>query len=79
MIQIKEFLDYREGMEIKVNEWLKEREGKIKIVDIKYSTTALPPDIEYGWYTELSNSCLIIYKTIANKEATKDTDQSSPR
>lgn len=71
MIQIKEFLDCRESMETEVNYWLKEMEGKIEIVDIKYQTTVLPPDVEYGWHTELSNSCLIIYKE--KIKATKDT------
>jgi hypothetical protein len=52
VIQVKEIINYQEGQEAEINKWLKEIDGKIEIVDIKYSVAALPPDIEYGWHTQ---------------------------
>ena len=63
MIQVKEFLNYQEGQENEVNKWLQEMGDSIKIIDIKYSIAALPPDTEYGWHTQETNGTLIIYKT----------------
>jgi hypothetical protein len=37
MIQVKEFLNYQEGQDTRINEWLKEQGENIEIIDIKYS------------------------------------------
>lgn len=53
MIQIKEFLDHREdGIENDVNTWIEE--NNVDVVDIKFSTSIWPVDVEYGWHPEHS-------------------------
>lgn len=34
----------------------------IEILDVKYSTSGLAPDIEYGWHTANMHNALISYK-----------------
>lgn len=72
MIQVKEILNYQEGQENKINEWLQEKGDSIEIVDIKYSVGTFQESLAYGSAQEFSGT-LIIYKTIENKEATKGT------
>lgn len=48
------------AFEDKLNEFAS-KEG-IKILDIKYSTSGLAPDEEYGWHTENMHNALISYR-----------------
>lgn len=67
MIQIKEFLDHREdGIENDVNTWIEE--NNVDVVDIKFSTSIWPVDVEYGWHPEHSVSCIVIYKVLEDKK-----------
>lgn len=56
MVQVKEFLNYQDRQEARVNDWLKEKGDSIEVIDIKYSVgTFNAPDQEYS-------GVLIIYK-----------------
>lgn len=57
MIQVKEFLNYQEDQETRINEFLKEKGDSIEIIDIKYSvgTFNVEPVKEYS-------GVLIVYK-----------------
>lgn len=56
MIQVKEFLNYQEGQDVKINSWLKEQGESIEVLDIKYSVGSFQADIQ-----EFSG-VLVIYK-----------------
>ena len=71
MIQVKEFLNYQEGQEISINEWLQEMNNKIEIIDIKYSIGTF--QAIGGYDCSECSGALIIFRIIENKEATKDT------
>ncbi|MBW6409022.1 sporulation protein Cse60 [Clostridium weizhouense] len=78
MIQVKKFNDMQESKDYgEMNKWLKEMDEKIEIIDIKYGVSCYPPDTEYGWHTQYVSGALVIYKTINNKEATKDPTKVS--
>lgn len=61
MIQVKEFLNYQEGQDTKINEWLKEQVNDIEIKDIKYSVGTFPSDEKAGWIAQEFSGVLIIY------------------
>jgi len=61
MLQVKEFLNYREAQDDMINKWFKEMDGKISDVTIKYSVCYFTDD--NGRAQEFSG-VLIIYKTI---------------
>lgn len=63
MIQVKEFLNYQEGQDTEINEWLKEQGENIEIVDIKYSVGVFNTDEKSGWNAQEFSGVLIIYKT----------------
>lgn len=56
MIQVKEFINYQEGQEYRINKWLEEQDGLIEIIDIKYSVGVFQETLD-----EFSG-VLIIYK-----------------
>lgn len=64
MVQVKEFLNYQEGQENKVNEWLQEKGESIEIIDVKYSVGAFQSDEKTGWTAQEFSGVLIIYKNI---------------
>lgn len=61
MFQVKEFINYQENQEQKVNDWLKEQDDKIEIIDIKYSTSTFQET--FGCHAQEYSGMLIIYKT----------------
>lgn len=65
MIQVKEFLNYQSGQEDQMNKWLKEMNGKIDVIDIKYSVSAFQTD-NCGVAQEFSGA-LVIYKVLEDK------------
>ncbi|MDV3426686.1 MAG: hypothetical protein LIR50_05785 [Bacillota bacterium] len=71
MIQVKEFLNYQEGQESKINEWLKETEGKIDILDIKYSVGTFQENISVG-NAEAYSGCLIVYRQSEGRKTRGD-------
>lgn len=73
MIQVKEFLNYQEGQENQINEWLQEMEDSIEVIDIKYSVSAFQTDEKNGWDCKEFSGALIIFKIIGNKEAIENT------
>lgn len=62
MIQVKEFLNYQEGQDEKINKWLSEQGDNIEIVDIKYSVGSFNSDGEVGSVGQEFSGVLIIYK-----------------
>lgn len=62
MVQIKEFLNYQEGQDTKVNEWIKSMGETIDIRDIKYSVGSFPRDDAKGWDMKEFSGVLIIYR-----------------
>lgn len=64
MVQVKEFLNYQEGQEEKVNEWIKGMGDTIEIVNIKYSVGCFAGDDKKGWDAQEFSGVLIIYKII---------------
>lgn len=64
MIQVKEFNNMQESKDYdEMNEWLKEMDSAIEVVDIKYGVSCYPPDDKAGWNAQHFSSALIIYKT----------------
>ena len=62
MIKVKEFLNYQESQEYKINNWLIENDGKIDVIDIKYSVSAFQN--EDCTVAQEFSGVLIIYKEI---------------
>jgi len=62
MIKVKEFLNRQEGQETEMNEWLKEQDKNIEIIDIKYSVGVFQADEKAGWLAQEFSGALIIYK-----------------
>lgn len=62
MIQVKEFINYQENQEEKINNWLMKHGNKIDIVDIKYSVSTFQESDSCG-DAEAYSGALIIYKT----------------
>lgn len=62
MIQVKEFLNYQNAQEDKINTWLKENPN-IQLLDIKYSVGAFQSDDKKGWDCQEFSGCLIVYRT----------------
>jgi hypothetical protein len=63
MIQVKEFLNYQEGQDYEINKWLKENDGKLEIIDIKYSVGVFQAESSNGYSAQEFSGALIIYKT----------------
>lgn len=61
MIQVKEFLNYQESQETKINEWLVENNSSIELIDIKYSVGTFQDSTSNSAH-EYSGA-LIIFKT----------------
>jgi len=64
MMQVKEFLNYQEGQEQMINDWLKEMDGKIIVNNILYSVFAFQSSNFTGCTGEAFSGVLIIYKEI---------------
>ena len=62
MIQVKEFLNYQNAQDTRINEWLKEHCEDIEVVDIKYSVSTFQADSENGNYAQEFSGVLIVYK-----------------
>ena len=56
MIQVKEFLNYQEGQDTRINEWLQENDENIDVIDIKYSVSSFQATAQ-----EFSGA-LVLYK-----------------
>ena len=63
MIQVKEFLNYQEGQENKINEWIQEKGESIEIIDIKYSVGVFQAEAQNGYSAQEFSGALIVYKT----------------
>jgi len=62
MVQVKEFLNYQEGQDTSVNEWLKGMGDTIEVIDIKYSVSNFQADEKAGWNAQEFSGVLIVYK-----------------
>lgn len=57
MIQVKEFLNYQEGQDTIINDWIKQQGNNIEIIDIKYSVGMFHSSQEFS-------GVLIVYSKI---------------
>lgn len=60
MLKVKEFLNFQDATEEAVNDWFSENEGKVDIVDVKYSVGCLQAD-QQGDAQEFSG-VLVLYR-----------------
>lgn len=62
MIQVKEFLNYQDAQETKMNEWLEEQRNAIEVIDIKYSVGLFSAEDSKGWDAKEFSGALVIYR-----------------